>query len=173
MSRVDEKNASFVKLSRVEKFIQKVGTYEEKIFQKRSEIREKRMRRLIIEFEDAAFFCDNNSVPTDSEILQNTKDLKEQLNKYIRQKSNLFNSAGFSEITNKIKLGTRGWKERYYKVNFSVDSMADIESKRKEVVFLQDMLFYHPGAGVCGYGSLALGLSGGHLVAVVVPNSGP
>ncbi|KAF7823204.1 5'-3' exoribonuclease 3-like [Senna tora] len=135
MSRVDEKNASFVKLSRVERFIQKVGTYEEKIFQKRSEIREKRMRRLVRELEDAkqeeensnsisdhengkssAFFSDKNLVPTDSEILQNTKDLKEQLNKFVRQKSDIFNSAGFSEITNKVHKYTEGlvWVLKYY-----------------------------------------------------------
>ncbi|KAF7842136.1 5'-3' exoribonuclease 3-like [Senna tora] len=81
MSRVDEKNASFMKLSRVEKFIQKKQEEENAIS--------------ISDHENEnsyAFFCDNNSVPTDSEILQNTKDLKEQLNKYIRQKSDLFNS---------------------------------------------------------------------------------
>ena len=42
-----------MKLSRVEKFILKVGTYEEKIFKKRSEIRERKLKRLIRDKEDA------------------------------------------------------------------------------------------------------------------------
>ncbi|KAF7818749.1 5'-3' exoribonuclease 3-like [Senna tora] len=109
----------------------------------------------------------------------------------------------FDPVNAKIKLRTRGWKERYYKVNFSVDNMADIESKRKEVVqkytegLVWVLKYYYSGVpswtwfypynyapfasylkgmsqlGVYGYGSLALGLSGGHLAAVVVPNSGP
>ncbi|KAK7263444.1 hypothetical protein RJT34_31034 [Clitoria ternatea] len=53
MSRIEEKHATFVKLSRVEKFILMVGTYEEKIFKKRSEIREKKLKRLISANEDA------------------------------------------------------------------------------------------------------------------------
>lgn len=42
-----------MKLSRVEKFILAVGAYEEKIFKKRSEIREKYLRRFIRDSEDA------------------------------------------------------------------------------------------------------------------------
>lgn len=42
-----------MKLSRVEKFILMVGTQDEKIFKKRSEIREKKLRRLISDYEDA------------------------------------------------------------------------------------------------------------------------
>jgi len=41
-----------MKLSRVEKFILKVGTYEEKIFKRRSEIRERQLKRLIQDNED-------------------------------------------------------------------------------------------------------------------------
>jgi len=50
--QVGEKNAAFMKLSRVEKFILKVGTYEEKIFKRRSEIRERQLKRLIQDNED-------------------------------------------------------------------------------------------------------------------------
>ncbi|KAK7342041.1 hypothetical protein VNO80_24983 [Phaseolus coccineus] len=53
MSRVGEKNAAFMKLSRVEKFILKVGTYEEKIFKRRSEVRERKLKRLIQDNEEA------------------------------------------------------------------------------------------------------------------------
>lgn len=42
-----------MKLSRVEKFILAVGAYEEKIFKKRSETRERYLRRLIRDNEDA------------------------------------------------------------------------------------------------------------------------
>lgn len=42
-----------MKLSRVEKFILSVGTYEEKIFKKRSELRARKLRRLVREYEDA------------------------------------------------------------------------------------------------------------------------
>jgi 5'-3' exoribonuclease 2 len=42
-----EKHNAFVKLSRVEKFILMAGAYEEKIFNKRSAIRDKKLRRII------------------------------------------------------------------------------------------------------------------------------
>lgn len=45
-NQVDEKKLGYIKLSRVEKFILLVGAYEEKIFKKRSEIRERILRRL-------------------------------------------------------------------------------------------------------------------------------
>ncbi|XP_054815833.1 5'-3' exoribonuclease 3-like isoform X2 [Prosopis cineraria] len=156
MGRVDEGKAAFVKLSRVEKFILLVGTYEEKIFAKRAEIRERALRRLLRDYEQSkqeeenesyityideesspasVSLCMKPSVSTESEgqqILQNTRELKEELNKCIKLKSDLFRSGEFSN--DKIKLGTKGWKERYYKVKFSVESVTDIESKRKEIV---------------------------------------
>ncbi|XP_028767841.1 5'-3' exoribonuclease 3-like [Neltuma alba] len=151
MSKVEDGKAAFVKLSRVEKFILLVGTYEEKIFTKRSEIREKVLRRCMREYEQSkqeeenasseqcyestsasVFLCENPTVSADSEeqqIMQNTKELKEQLNNCIKRKLDLYRSGVFPN--DKVKLGTQGWKERYYKVKFSVES---IESKRKEIV---------------------------------------
>lgn len=125
MSRIGEKNAAFVKLSRVEKFILMVGTHEEKILKKRSEICEKKLRRLIQGHEDAkqeeknaACFSDledentsdrtllikkaqelpdlvNNVSATHAEIEQNTKDLKNELRKCIREKGDYFKSGEF------------------------------------------------------------------------------
>ncbi|XP_022631366.1 5'-3' exoribonuclease 3-like [Vigna radiata var. radiata] len=164
MSRVGEKNAAFMKLSRVENFILKVGAYEEKIFKKRSEIRERKLKRLIRDNEDArreekngkCFFdlddentsdCTlvikkapdsklsavvNNVSATHAEIEQNTKDLKNELKKSIRQKSDLLLSEDF--LVDKIKFGAPGYKERYYKAKFSVETPTEIEAKRKEIV---------------------------------------
>ncbi|XP_040992994.1 5'-3' exoribonuclease 3-like isoform X3 [Juglans microcarpa x Juglans regia] len=47
MSRLaEDKRKGYVKLSRVEKFILLVGSYEERIFKKRSELRERQLKRL-------------------------------------------------------------------------------------------------------------------------------
>ncbi|CAJ1979109.1 unnamed protein product, partial [Sphenostylis stenocarpa] len=158
MSRVGEKNAAFVKLSRVEKFILKVGSYEEDIFKKRSEIRERTLKRLIQDSEDAKREENNTKCfldlddentsdctllirkapdsmklsATHAEIEQNTQDLKDELKRSIRKKCDLFRSGDF--LIDKIKFGAPGYKERYYKTKFSVESPTDIEAKRKEIV---------------------------------------
>ena len=51
--QVEEKENAYVKLSRVEKFILTIGTYEEKIFRKRSEIKDRKMKKLLRELADA------------------------------------------------------------------------------------------------------------------------
>ncbi|KHN19915.1 5'-3' exoribonuclease 2 [Glycine soja] len=141
MSRIGEKNAAFLKLSRLEKFILAVGAYEEKIFKKRSEIREKYLRRFIRDSEDAkqdeenaTCYSDldeentsdctlliksvlvNNVSATHAEyqIEQNTKDLKDELKICIREKCDLFQSGNF--LTDKVQKYTEGlvWVLQYY-----------------------------------------------------------
>ncbi|KAJ1440744.1 putative 5-3 exonuclease [Sesbania bispinosa] len=152
ITRVGEKHAAFVMLSRIEKFILMVGTYEEKIFNKRSDIRDRKLRRIISDFEHSkqeeqdAVRCsdfDNESSSHCSLLIkkapasqgsaaENTKELKEELKKCIREKGDLFKSGEF--LIDKIKLGTAGYKERYYKEKFSVEGSTDIECKRKDIV---------------------------------------
>ncbi|XP_057482880.1 5'-3' exoribonuclease 4-like isoform X1 [Actinidia eriantha] len=50
MQWAEDKKARYVKLKRVEKFILAVGAYEEKIFKKRSEIRQYKVRRLLSQY---------------------------------------------------------------------------------------------------------------------------
>ncbi|XP_019051943.1 PREDICTED: 5'-3' exoribonuclease 3-like isoform X2 [Nelumbo nucifera] len=166
MSRVEDKKCGYVKSKRVEKFILKVGTYEEKIFKKRSELRERRIRKLMreiaeaqdenaqIELEDSVQFASSKNLRLDAtndslgvtneatsslealgnrdEVVQNTKELNQKLKDYTREKSDLFKQGGFEK--DRVKLGTEGWKQRYYKEKFSVEGEADLESKRKEIV---------------------------------------
>ncbi|XP_058214952.1 5'-3' exoribonuclease 3-like isoform X2 [Rhododendron vialii] len=167
MQRAGEKKASYVKLKRVEKFILSVGAYEDRIFKKRTEIRERRLRRLMEEcknnveeeqeeetgteiklshyasadgkdhtsksFEVAEI---ENSESSDTryklEALQNMKELKQKLKKYIRDRSDLFKNGSFA--LDKVRLGMVGWRERYYKEKFDAETKEDRERTRKEVV---------------------------------------
>ncbi|KAF7119407.1 hypothetical protein RHSIM_Rhsim13G0225900 [Rhododendron simsii] len=72
----------FVRLKRVEKFILSVGAYEEKIFKKRSEIQDRRLKKLLAQYSD--------------DILQNTIELKEKLKSCIRDSSDLFKNGNFT-----------------------------------------------------------------------------
>ncbi|THG08341.1 hypothetical protein TEA_027839 [Camellia sinensis var. sinensis] len=170
MQWVGDKKARYIKLKRVEKFILLVGAYEERIFMKRSELRDRKLRRLLSEAseiqeeqeEDLGFDLEvngrnshgaangkspisknlriksassngaANSTCDISEILQNTKELKEKLKKYIRDKSDLFKSGSFG--VDKVRLGSIGWKERYYKEKFCTESKEDMENMRKAMV---------------------------------------
>ncbi|XP_004506263.1 5'-3' exoribonuclease 3-like [Cicer arietinum] len=158
INKIGQKHAPFVKLSRVENFILMVGTYEEKIFKKRAAIREKKLRKLVNDSETSkqkeqnVDYMDNDDgsssscalrinkapssngvcVVSDEVILKNTKELKEELNKCIKEKGDLLKSGEF--LIDKIKLGTTGFKERYYKEKFSVEGSTNVEQKRKEMV---------------------------------------
>ncbi|CAA2978262.1 5 -3 exoribonuclease 3-like [Olea europaea subsp. europaea] len=161
LQRVNEKNASYVKMKRVEKFMFYVSQYEDQIFMKRSRLREKKLKQILKECMDDQIdegeenekgdlsntsdaFLDENPAASEkgeseidlqsvdkSQILCNTKELKQKLKDQIRGLADTFKNGGVGN--DKVKLGVTGWKERYYKEKFSADP-GDIETTRKEVV---------------------------------------
>ncbi|KAF5447441.1 hypothetical protein F2P56_032995 [Juglans regia] len=187
MSRLaEDERTGYVKLSRVEKFILLVGSYEERIFKKRSELRERQLKRLcnyannkddydggrILEigtknsscvffsrkapdFRDSAMVSEENvSFPLgsddagSSEIVENTKELNEILKSNLRKHNDLYMKGS---CTDKVRFGNAGWKQRYYKEKFSVESSMDIENWRRELVanytkgILWVLVYYYSG----------------------------
>ncbi|XP_048325818.2 5'-3' exoribonuclease 3 [Ziziphus jujuba] len=149
-----DKKAGYIKLSKVEKFILLVGAYEEKIFMKRSDLQERKLRNLcnnsynLGEEEDnigsliSAAIASVESVPSTnrtlnnqcsySEILDNTKEFKSKLKEILKRKSDLFYNGSFG--TDSVKLSSPGFKQRYYKIKFSAQSPEEVESTRKILV---------------------------------------
>ncbi|KAI8526283.1 hypothetical protein RHMOL_Rhmol13G0296500 [Rhododendron molle] len=132
----------FVSLKRVEKFILSVGAYEERIFKKRSEIQDRWLKKLLAQYSDdkeeeqqelqhCAAKGTTQSTNT-SEILQNTRELKEKLKSCIKDRSDLFKNGNFT--VDRVKLGVKDWHERYYMEKFSAKTKEDIEITRKAVV---------------------------------------
>ncbi|TQD94374.1 hypothetical protein C1H46_020010 [Malus baccata] len=157
MLRVNDKKSGYIKLSRVEKFILLVGSYEDKIFKKRSELRDRKLRRLcyyndsledevdtrsiitgssnnqvFLSGEELEVWSDGTSDIMHSQVVGNTKELKKKLKDNIRRKSDLFKNGDLG--TDKVRFAVGGYKERYYKYKFSAEGPEDIERKRKEVV---------------------------------------
>ncbi|XP_042044875.1 5'-3' exoribonuclease 3-like [Salvia splendens] len=156
MEKIADTNGGYIKLSRVERFILAVGAYEEEIFSKRADIREKKLRRMLAEHRDAQEEEQNClDEGTSSEILamhdisridklkisapaedadtvmENTKQLKQKVKDVIKRESDMFKDGLCAD---KLKLGNPGWRQRYYKEKFYTDTQIEMESTRKSVV---------------------------------------
>ncbi|KAJ0603261.1 putative 5-3 exonuclease, 5'-3' exoribonuclease, xrn1, helical domain-containing protein [Helianthus annuus] len=142
VQRINERKGAYIKLKRVEKFILAVGAYEDRIFKKRSAIYESRLRRILSDiqadegheedlFPVMSSTSNQKDVNHDMQISENTKMLKEQLKSYTREKSDVFKNG---LVTDKVKFGSPGWRKRYYKCKFSVETDEDMEKIRKNLV---------------------------------------
>ncbi|KAG8383954.1 hypothetical protein BUALT_Bualt04G0067600 [Buddleja alternifolia] len=160
MQKIEDKKGAYIKLKRVEKFILAVGQYEDQIFQKRTQQRERSLRRILSIYKDAKDYENENDLdggissdivaPSDvgsvDQVLTNTKELKQKLKDHIKHQSDLFKDGGVG--TDKVKFGIAGWKERFYKEKFSAQSPDEIETIRKSLVMkygegLQWVLLYY------------------------------
>ncbi|XP_058087536.1 5'-3' exoribonuclease 3-like [Magnolia sinica] len=150
--RLQDKHAAYIKFKRVERLILAVGSCEDKIFKKRSEIRKRNLERVVREMFQAmgdedvdngevnskylpnAPSLESNGLSTircsETDVLNNSKELKQKLKEILRRKSDLFKNGN----PDKVNLCSEGWKARYYKAKFSVEKPDEIESKRKEIV---------------------------------------
>ncbi|PON61909.1 5'-3' exoribonuclease [Trema orientale] len=74
----------------------------------------------------------NANISSDySEILKNTKEIEEKVKDNVRRKSDLFKNGDVG--IDKVRLGSPGYKERYYREKFSAQSPGEIESVRKKL----------------------------------------
>ncbi|KAL9250518.1 5'-3' exoribonuclease 3-like protein [Drosera capensis] len=206
MERVKDHHHGYIKLKRVEKLILAVGSFEQKIFEKRADLRLRKLRRALpelsesqggIEEEDEQMqnmpaknedhvesHKSTSSKRTESEMmLQNTKELNQRLKSFMQNKSDVFKNSGAT--LNRVKLGTQGWKERYYKEKFSVENSESIERTRKDVVQSYTeglhwvLLYYYSGVASWSwfypyyYGPFASDLKGLGQVKVKFEKSEP
>ncbi|XP_027083017.1 5'-3' exoribonuclease 3 isoform X1 [Coffea arabica] len=165
---IEDKKGRYIKLKRVEKFILSVGEYEEKIFKKRLEIKERKLRRIQSELLNAQDTEDDGCIEANlwsslgntdnafqdrkmseivdstsgldekdisltdySEVLNNTKELMQELKDRIQHQSDTFRNGGL--FSDKVKLGVQGWKKRYYEVKFSAKT-DEVEQRRRSLV---------------------------------------
>ncbi|KAK1263646.1 5'-3' exoribonuclease 3 [Acorus gramineus] len=153
-TKMKEKKAAYIKEKRVERFIVALGSYEERIFQKRYKLRQRRLQRMSCEMlqsvslnadqHDENTICDSvvtmkserdngYSGALDVELVdKNTKELNQELKEIIRKNSDIFREGVVD--TDKVRLGIPGWKARYYKEKFHAENLTEMEIKRKEVV---------------------------------------
>ncbi|XP_057964930.1 5'-3' exoribonuclease 3-like isoform X2 [Malania oleifera] len=138
-AKIMEMDAAYVNLERVEKFICSVGKYEERIFKKRSESRARKIKELStmtnavsVKDSDIKEDLDCRGSTKKSAVFKNTVELEEKMHDFILKRSDLFRSSDIE--TDKVKLGTVGWKERYYMEKLSAEGPGEIESTRKEVI---------------------------------------
>ncbi|XP_076927577.1 5'-3' exoribonuclease 3-like [Bidens hawaiensis] len=138
--KINDRKGGYIKLKRVEKFILAVGAYEDRIFTKRSKIHDSKLRHILSDVQAAEcqdeedLFRATSSADDQkgaTSTVKNTKALKEQLKSYTREKSDIFKNG---LVTDSVKFGSPGWKNRYYKSKFSAETEADMEKMRKIVV---------------------------------------
>ncbi|KAJ9556677.1 hypothetical protein OSB04_011291, partial [Centaurea solstitialis] len=144
VQKVNDINGGYISLKRVEKFILAVGAYEDIIFMERSKFHENKLRRMRLEnargnveedYLGVGSNGDSSSIVRLADhnvlIVKNTKMLKKELKSYAQRISDLYRNGGVTDV---VKLGDSGWKNRYYKYKFSADTEQDMENMRKILV---------------------------------------
>ncbi|KAE8772930.1 5'-3' exoribonuclease 2 [Hordeum vulgare] len=101
--KIKDKHAAYVKISRLEKFLQELASHEEKIFLKRFELRDKLLHKIQRQaagdewneincdvVEESAYGLEQESISACTDVAENTLELRRNLNDNLRSKQDLF-----------------------------------------------------------------------------------
>ncbi|KAF3321823.1 5'-3' exoribonuclease 3-like protein [Carex littledalei] len=109
-AKMKDKKHAYIKISRVEKFIADVGTYEDKIFLKRNNIKEEDATRV----EDNCSLSSSGSTANNElAVINNTSELKRRLKDSLRQKQDTYKLKTFQDKVEKYMEGLC-WVLQYY-----------------------------------------------------------
>ncbi|KAL8245778.1 hypothetical protein R6Q59_006994 [Mikania micrantha] len=95
------------------------------------DIKSKRRAKKVARLSSGAAIVETETC-LDKQALENKEELMAKLKGVLREKSDVFNSDEPEE--DEIKLGSPGWKERYYEEKFSARSSDELDEIRRDVV---------------------------------------
>ncbi|KAF8664753.1 hypothetical protein HU200_054475 [Digitaria exilis] len=155
--KLQDKHAAYLKVSRLEKYFHELSLYEEKIFLKRYELRERLQRNILCRaaeeecnernFENMegnpdgldltvksfSTQCGVSACSTEkSDITANTLELRQSLKDILRNKQDLIKSGTCKHDT--IRLGLPGWKSRFYREKFDVERYNEVGKLKNDMV---------------------------------------
>nr|XP_051180038.1 5'-3' exoribonuclease 3-like isoform X4 [Lolium perenne] len=155
--KIEDKHAAYLDVSRLEKFLQALSLSEEKIFLKRFELRQKllcRIQRQAAENKWKERNSDNVEESPDgsdpaskmvltqgststcisdkSDVEMNTAELWRNVDDILKDKDDLFKNGACSH--DRIRLGSPGWKPRFYREKFSAETCIEIGRIQTEMV---------------------------------------
>ncbi|CAM0147036.1 unnamed protein product [Urochloa decumbens] len=157
MERLKDKHSAYIKVSRLEKFFHELSLYEEKIFLKRYELRERLQRNILrqaaenewnernfdnmegnpdgpdLTVKSFSTQCNISTCSADkSDISANTLELRRNLKDALRNKQDLIKCGACRPDT--IRLGVAGWKSRFYREKFDVERYNEVGNLKNDMV---------------------------------------
>ncbi|RLM58366.1 hypothetical protein C2845_PM18G01050 [Panicum miliaceum] len=126
--KLKDKHAAYLKVSRLEKFFHELPLYEEKIFLKRYELRERLQRNILRQAAEKEW----NERSFDNMMTANTLELRRNLKDTLRNKQDLIKSGACKHDT--IRLGLAGWKSRFYREKFGVERFNEVGKLKNDMV---------------------------------------
>nr|TKV99346.1 hypothetical protein SEVIR_8G037100v2 [Setaria viridis] len=155
--KLKDKHAAYLKISRLEKYFHELSLYEEKIFLKRYDLRERLQRNILrqaaekewnernfdsmegnpdgpdLTVKSFSTQCGISTCSADnSDRTANTLELKQSLKDTLRNKQDLIKSGACKQ--DKIRLGLAGWKSRFYREKFDVERYNKVGKLKNDMV---------------------------------------